>query len=492
MAQTTRRALLAAPIALTSMTAAQADGRAARFGPETVIRLAQQAAQRPYAPPPPLPAALAALNYDAYNRIQVVRERMLWAGDGLRFTADLRPRGYLFARKLGVFTVERGRASPLDTTGHWTLTPPAAFDGASGVRLQHPLNRPETFDEIAVFQGGSYFRSLGRDQAYGLSARGLSLGAGDMGEEHPAFTSFWLERPEPGRDEAVVHALLDSPSVTGAYRFLIQPGEATIFEVAATLFPRTELTRVGVATQTSMFFFGAQDRLGVDDFRDAAHDSDGLSVWLADGRRVWRPLANPPWATRISGFGRLGIRGFGLQQRARDLTDYHDLEARYDRRPSLWVEPLADWGPGEVRLVELPAKHEGEDNIAAFWRPRDPWRAGGRYDLRYRLHWGAGDPAPKPLFTVAATRVGADDERGVRRIVVDFTGDMSAAASLVPVANTDAGAMMNVSAAPHPEAGLVRVTSRFRHPSGGEANLNLHLATGGSPVSEFWSYRWTA
>jgi periplasmic glucans biosynthesis protein len=485
-----RRALLAGAAALTAAPAAAQ----ARFDAGVVVRLAERAARRPYVPPPPLSPALAALDYDAYRRIQVRRERMLWAGEGLAFTADLLPRGYLFPQRLDVSVVQDGRATPVATDGLWSAEPAviAALDGASGLRLQHPLNRPGVYDEVAVFQGGSYFRSLGRDQGYGLSARGLSLGAGDMGEEHPAFIALWLEKPAPGQMRLVLHALLDSPSVAGAYRFVIRPGPTTVFEVTASLFPRRDLADVGLATQTSMFFFAPQDRLGVDDFRDAAHDSDGLALWTAAGERIWRPLANPPSRTRISVFPGRGLRGFGLQQRARALADYNDLEARYDRRPSLWVEPLGDWGEGEVRLVELPAKHEGEDNIAALWRPREPWRAGRRYDLGYRLHWGEGDPAPKPPMTIAATRVGRDDEPGVRRIVVDFRGPASAMETLQLSATADAGTLLNATTAPHPEANTLRATLRFRHPPGGEANLNLHLAREGTFVSELWQYRWTA
>src|SRR3546814_15455287 len=87
----------------------------------------------------------------------------------------------------------------------------------------------------------------------------------------------------------------------------------------------------------------------------------------------------------------------------------------------LWVEPLGDWGEGEVHLVEIPTADEYHDNIVAFWRPKLPIAAGREHRWRYRLHW-CRDHAWKPeLATVAATRIGASND-GARLVVVDFAG----------------------------------------------------------------------
>ena len=98
--------------------------------------------------------------------------------------------------------------------------------GFAGFRLHGRLNRADYFDEICAFLGASYFRAVAKGQAYGLSARGLALNTVQpQGEEFPVFRSFWLETPEAGADAVVVHALMDSPSVSGAFRFDIHPGE---------------------------------------------------------------------------------------------------------------------------------------------------------------------------------------------------------------------------------------------------------------------------
>jgi len=109
--------------------------------------------------------------------------------------------------------------------------PQAAPFGFSGFRVHGPLNRSDVMDEYAVFQGASYFRAVGRGQLYGLSARGLAINtAKPPGEEFPFFRSFWIEKPAAGAPEIIVHALLDSPSTTGAYRFAVQPGQFTVMD----------------------------------------------------------------------------------------------------------------------------------------------------------------------------------------------------------------------------------------------------------------------
>ena len=60
-----------------------------------------------------------------------------------------------------------------------------------------------------------------------------------------------------------------------------------------------------------------------------------------------------PSRVQVSAFADVSPRGFGLMQRERNLGAYGDLEARYERRPSLWVEPVGNWGAGSITLVEL-------------------------------------------------------------------------------------------------------------------------------------------
>ena len=216
-----------------------------------------------------------------------------------------------------------------------------------------------------------------------------------------------------------------SPAPTGStWRRATAPWCA----VDASLFFRADIAQVGIAPLTSMYFFGANDRVGVDDDRGEVHDSDGLSIWRATGEALWRPLVNPR-ELRVSVFADDNPRGFGLLQRGRDYQAYGDLDARFDRRPNLWVEPKGAWGTGSVRLIEIPIQDETHDNIVAFWTPagaghRRP-RAAGRLQpalvaaaaARDRPDPGAVDPgrAGRRARRRAAGRSAARGDRVRRR-----------------------------------------------------------------------------
>src|SRR6185436_2924183 len=164
----------------------------------------------------------------------------------------------------------------------------------AGFRMRYPLNSKDVLDEFLVFQGASYFRAVGKDLLYGLSARGLAIDTGQpQGEECPFFRSCWIRTPEEGAKTVVVFALLNSQSATGAYRFTIKPGDATVMDVEAMLFPRRDIEHAGIAPLTSMYLFGTLNKAGFDDYRSAVHDSDGLLMVNGREEWIWRPLSNP-------------------------------------------------------------------------------------------------------------------------------------------------------------------------------------------------------
>lgn len=236
------------------------------------------------------------------------------------------------------------------------------------------LNQAGKFDELISFKGASFFRALGAGNAYGASARGLAIGtASPDGEEFPYFTEFWLVKPTTASPAITVYALMDGESVTGAFEFRITPGPETRMEVAAAFFPRREITAVGIAPLTSMYFFSPHDlRKEAEDFRPAAHDSEGLLIRMMNGEWVWRPLINPQ-SLQTSVLATDLPRGFGLIQRKRDLAAYTDVEAEYHHRPNVWVQPTSNWGNGHLALVEIPTANEYNDNIVVFWKPEMGW-----------------------------------------------------------------------------------------------------------------------
>jgi glucans biosynthesis protein len=311
----------------------------------------------------------------------------------------------------------------------------------------------------------------------------------------PLFGRFWLVRPAMGSDSLVVHALLDSPSAAAAFRFTIRPGSETVFDTEIVLYPRADIATVGIAPLTSMFLFDANDRDRVDDYRAAVHDSTGLLMLNGRGEQLWRPLGNPH-DLQISAFSDASPRGFGLMQRKRAFFDYDDLEAHYEKRPSLWVEPIGDWGQGIVELVEIPTNREVNDNIVGFWRPHDPLKAKGEYIQSYRLHWCWSVPGAPRLAEVSDTRCGLSWDQKNRQFVVDFVGgalkDRRADAAPAIDVGADKGKIENAVAEANPETGGWRLS--FQLVQGNEKAVELHarLMDGETALTETWLYRWTA
>lgn len=470
------------------------------FDSSTVRNIARQMAQQPFkAPDASLPDPLKNLDYQQYRSIRFKPEDALWRGQGTRFTAEFFHRGYIYKEPVDIYEVANGKATRIrynaDMFTFDKVTPPNADIGFAGFRLHYPLKRPDYFDEICAFLGASYFRAVAKNQGYGLSARGLAIKTADpSGEEFPVFRTFWLERPPKNSDAIVVHALLDSQSATAAFRFTIRPGQETLFDTEMALYPRVDIATVGIAPLTSMFMFDTNDRMRADDYREAVHDSAGLLLWTGRGERVWRPLANPQ-TLQISAFTDSGPRGFGLMQRERQFANYQDLEAHYENRPSLWVEPIGDWGNGIVELVEIPSNREVNDNIVAFWRPHDPLKAKNEYFMSYRLHWCWSAPYPQPLAEVVATRSGLAWDQKNRLFIIDFAGGPLKGRKPDALPKIDVGSSKGQIEHPvvefNPATGGFRLS--FQLDQGSEKLVEMHarLMDGETPLSETWLYRWT-
>ncbi len=496
-----RRAFLAASAAATlaRATVARADAL-----PDLEAE-ARALAARPYAPPDlGLPPPFDALDYDSYRAI---RPRPgggaeLDLGDDIR--AQLLPRGWLHRQPVEI--VAPGDRVPLpfavedyDFAPRYFPDPPEepafAGSGFSGLRLTGPLNRPDRPDEIAVFQGASYFRALARDTVYGLSARALALGTGGSDpEEFPAIIRLVLAPVEGG--VVPLGALIDSPRATAAFFARVRPGAPTEMDCRLVLFPREDLPDAGIAPLTSMFFFGPMGPGFADDFRPAVHDSDVLWMQNGAGETLWRPLANPA-RVQISAFLDDGPRGFGLLQTPRAFAAFQDAEGAYHRRPQAWVEPLGDWGPGAVHLLEIPTRDEYADNIVAFWRPDAPLAAGRAHRFGYRLVWSAAPPPTEHPLTPARSASGIEPvEREGRLFVIDFAGDAGHDPADFPLQVTvvnDGGTVTGSTVYALPDAGTLRASFVFTPAPGTDAaELRATLqGLDGTPVAPVWLFRWT-
>lgn len=477
---------------------------------DEVAAQARSLAGQDWQPPPEPHPALAALSYDEYRAIRFNAERALWAEDP-GFRVQFFHPGFLFTETVRIHQVDLGEVQVLPFAPQRFRFdpplegPPLAADeaaGYAGLRVHYPINRPDVHDEFLVFLGASYFRLIGRDQVYGASARGLALDSGSSGpEEFPVFRQFWLERPAPGQSRLRILALLDSPSVTGAFRFEVEPGDPSSMVVDAHLFARHDLVRPGIAPLTSMFTHGDTGPSRVDDFRPRVHDSDGLLVISSEGQAHWRPLSNRA-RVRFSAFrDEAAPAGFGLLQRRRDFADFQDLEARYDRRPGKWIEPLGgDWGAGRVELVEIPTADETFDNIVAFWVPERPIRAGESRHFRYRLSTVGGQPFSDELARVEATHTGRAgipgqaswQKRSQRRFAIDFRAPALAdAASLEIRAETRGGDLAEARLERLPDGDTVRAVIALNPAADGSpSDLRVYLHEDGRPRSEVWTLVW--
>lgn len=456
---------------------------------------ARSAASRPYVEPADdLPDPLKQLNYDTYRLIQYRRERQLWRGTAQPFRIEFYHRGYLFAQRVELWQVEPGRpqavpftADLFDYHGHLDARQLPSDLGFAGFRVLYPLNRPDKHDELISFLGGSYFRALGEGHVYGASARGLAINTEPVGhEEFPAFTRFWIEHPGEGAAHITILALMESLSITGAFRFEVHPGKRTAVDVRARLFSRRDIRLLGVAPVTSMFLFDESTIRRSGDSRPEVHDSDGLLVAGSEGQRIWRPLCNPP-RPAVSRYALEGIRGFGLLQRDRRFEHYQDREAHYHHRPSIWIEPRGNWGAGCVELIELPSDQEGFDNITAFWVSAARMSAGEEREFEYRLWVCDGPPPARDLAGVRRTRWTSRHDGAV-----DFQIEFAPAAGTAPEYKVLAsrGTVTGRHLHPHPRAGSWQLSFRI-HPEGSSPiELTACLCRGQETISETWSYQW--
>ena len=492
-----------APAALADAATATAD---APFSREILVAEARRLAAQPWQPPPAeLPPWIADLDYDGYQSIRFRPERALWRGKGRALEVRLFHLGLFFRRPVTIHEVDAGRAKEvhyskeLFTYGPSLAVPEKPGDlGFAGFRVGMTPN----FDaDVFAFLGASYFRAVGGTKQYGLSARGLAVDTAlPRPEEFPDFRRFWLEKPSAKSRTVTIHALLDSPSVAGAYTFVVTPGESTRMDVEAVLFPRKAIERVGVAPLTSMYQCGENDRRVCDDFRPEIHDSDGLAIWNGAGEWIWRPLVNSP-VLRMNSFLDENPKGFGLLQRDQVFDHYQDDGAMYHLRPSLWVEPLDGWGKGSVQLVEIPSPDETFDNTVAFWNPAEPFLPGQERTFRYRLHWGSKPPAVSPMARVVSTRIGAGGIPGQknrppsRKFVVDFKGgrfeNLPWETKVEPVLTASRGSILEPAVRPVVGGDTWRCNFDLLVDGKEPVDLRLQLRDAKGALTETWLYQYT-
>jgi glucans biosynthesis protein len=475
------------------------------FDAGTIAELARALAAKPFRPPNLAPlGALSSISAEEYAAIRAKPEAVAWSSEQTAFVVEPIHRGFRSAGQLDINFVESGTARRLDYTpalfDFGKLKPPsaAARIGYSGLRI-HQRQHDGTLREIFRIQDASYLNAIARDQDWGLLARPLTVRAPDQkGEESPQIKEVWIEKPGPAANVLVIHALLDTPSLAATIRFTLRAEEATIIDTECTIFTRVAVEHFGLSAMQATYFFGALEPRNNDDVRSAAAEISGLQMLTGKGEWIWRPVTNRK-SLQISAFVDHSPRGFGLLQRRRAFSDFEDDDTPWQRRPSLWIEPIGDWGPGEVTLLELPGASQLNKNIATYWRPKPGLAARSETHLAFRQFWCWQPPDRPDGAVAAAARIGRmpgsqSDSR--RRIMVEFRGEpLTAPArldSIEPHVWASSGRVNNVRVFKAASPGRARVLFDFEH-DGKQPMVEFRvlLQNQNEPVSETWLYRWT-
>jgi len=492
-----------AALALISGVLPAAAATAPAFGFDDVTARAQQLAKESFKDPRgEVPAWLTQISYDQWRDIRFRPERALWRDKRLPFQVQFFHPGLYYDRTVAISVVD-------DTGVHPVPFSPSDFDygrneigsrvpqnlGFAGFRVHAPIKKKDYYDEVIVFLGASYFRAVGKNEVFGISARGIAIDTAlASGEEFPYFREFWLVTPTPAAKELTIYALLDSVSLTGAYRFVVRPGEQTVVHVDCRIFLRRAVNKLGIGPLTSMFFHGEANMRQVEDFRPEAHDSDGLLINFSSGEWLWRPLDNPR-VLRVSTFQASNARGYGLIQRDREFDHYQDLETRPELRPSVWVVPQGSWGEGRVELVEIPTKSDINDNIVAYWAPNQLPEVGKMGAWSYTTYWYSDDPNVSPGGRIVATRRDRGTAENAYRFVVDFDGKKlqslptdTVLRGVVTIASgEDSAELLDQQVVKNPVTGGWRLTFQIKPLRGDPIELRAFLDQGGTALTETWS-----
>lgn len=471
------------------------------FSRDMVLELARALAAKPYAAPSAeLREPFASLTYEQFVGIRMKPGSAIWAGEKRGFTIEPLHRGHIFGAPVDLFFVDGAVAARLGYDqarfDYGALKVPEKLPdlGYSGFRVLHARDGGAEA-EVAIFQGASFYRAAARGQNLGVTARALSIRTADpRGEEFPAFRSFWIEKPAPGDNALVIHALVDSPSVAGAFRFTLRPGEATIIDTEATLFPRTGVDHYGLAGFAAASLYTPLDRRRADDLRPMVAAVNGLQMLTGKGEWLWRPVSNRE-NLQFSSFVDANPKGFGALVRNRDIGGYQDDDQHWERRPSLWIEPLGDWGEGAINLLEIPSESEINENIVAYWRPKAALFGGVEATFAYRQFWCWEPPARPPLAAATESRSGRAPGGKLRRFLVVFSGDVLSdprrTARLAAALTTSPGSATNVKTFLDPLAKTCRVAFDVDPAGESYCELRLVLTAEEQPISETWLYRWT-
>jgi glucans biosynthesis protein len=488
----------------TSSTGAAVGASSEAFAAAKVADLARALAAEAHKPPTPSP--LDALGSATPEEMAAVRYRpaeLIWAADNLAFAIEPLHRSRNFPGEMEIYTVDGGTASRLAYDparfdfGKLKPPPASAQLGFTGFRVLHRAGDGK-LKAVASMLNASIVSAVAHNQVWGAISRPLTVRSGEqMAEEAPQIRAVWVEKPRPTATELIAHAVVDAPSLAAAVRFTLRTGEATVIDTECTIFTRKQVDHFGLTPIQATYLSGPLDWPLADDMRPAVYEATGVQMLTGNGEWLWRPITNRA-RLQISGFVDNDPQGFGLIQRDRSFSAFLDDENEWQRRPSIWIEPIGKWGPGEITLMEIPAASQNNKNIACYWRPKPPLAAGSEGTFAYRQFWSWRPPGRPDGAIVTISRIGrisGDTSEAKIRFLMQFEGgqlsDPAKAATIVPTIWSSAGKVSALRTYRTPRHGSMRVV--FDLETGGQPLVELRVVLKHDAVSmsETWLYRWT-
>lgn len=480
------------------------------FGFQDVVIQAKQLASQSYTPTPQIPEALRQIDQNTYERIAIKPGASLW--QSARFGIDPIAAGFIYDRPVELYEVTPDAVAPIMFDKNKFDWPSQSFAqsvpanlGFAGFSVHYPLSGQDARDVMLTFLGGNQFHVVAANQVPGAHARGVAINTGlPQGEQFPRFVKFWLVHPNPGDLQLTIYALLDDKSLTGAYKFVIQPnsgsanGSRVDVHTTVSLFPRTGISSLGMAPLSTMYFYGQTGQRPAGQWRPAAYESDGLLMHTGEGNWVFRSLQNPD-RLRLIKLAADGIRGFGFMQRQTRFCVFEDAIARFERRPSLWVTTEAGFGKGKIILVEIPTNSDLHENQIAFFQPDDVVDAAHPISFAYTLSAGNSEVAGEPLAQVRRPLIGTvklkpdDKSEKAYRVNVDFSGGRLQSLGnnepiIAQIDTADTAKVLEQAVIPLPERGHWRL-SMLLVPTG-KPTVDIHAALMlyKKVISETWRY----
>ncbi len=383
---------------------------------------------------------------EEWQSIQHKEEKFLWKDENLPFALEFFAPGYLHQDSIEISIIEDEQSKKLQADRSLFSASsediiddlPKEFN-IGGFRIhyssQNNMQNIAQYSGIASFIGATFFRGTGKNAQSGVYARGVTINTAlQEGEEFPHFTHIWIVKPKKNDSKLTFYALMDSPSMTGVFTFILETGTSTIINVENTFYPRAgkELPqKIGIAPLASMFFASSQNEVLTEEELDEernihnAHNSDGLLYLDSSNNYVWRSLENPRRLS-ITSINNNNPSGFGLFQRNIDENSFHNKQFSYHKSSSLWIEPLSNWGNGYLELIEIPTRNDKHNNIALFWVPYTfgEQAISDEVSYSYKLYWITAGASPHLLAkVVSAKEIHADENDRLCTFTIDFKGE---------------------------------------------------------------------